>query len=209
MPVFENPFPKVAQEYLDFQQQLAQAGRITMGRWKIVGSYIRLHLLPFVGESPKSRMLERSNGMTYPLWRKNDGGNVVIKKGKNGAPDEKTIVPAKDGAIRQEMMTFRAILNFAADKKYIRERQVPRGNLPPDKARREEFTPQEYRHLHTFARAVDQEGPDGNANLVPDDGLQFHAGHDQHRHAASRGEKPPLARLRHANGQARPPVRLA
>ena len=49
-------------------------------------------------------------------------------------------------------MTFRAIMNFAADKQYIRERQVPKGKLLSDKARREEFTPQEYRHLHTFAR---------------------------------------------------------
>ena len=123
-----------------------------MSRWKIVGSYIRLHLLPFMGNTQIAHVGEKE-WKTYPLWRKNDGGNVIVKKGKKGAPDEKTIVPAKDGAIRQEMMTFRAIMNFAADKQYIRERQVPRGDLPSGKARREEFTPQEYRHLHTFGRS--------------------------------------------------------
>ena len=61
-------------------------------------------------------------------------------------------------------MTFRAIMNFAADKQYIRERQVPKGKLLSDKARREEFTPQEYRHLHTFARRWIKEAKhDGSA----------------------------------------------
>jgi integrase len=81
----------------------------------------------------------------YPIWRKQNGKSV------GGGPP-------KDGTIRQEMMTFRAIMNFAADRQYIRERQVPKGKLPSDKARREEFTPQEYRHLHTFARKWIKEG---------------------------------------------------
>jgi integrase len=35
---------------------------------------------------------------------------------------------------------------------------VPRGKLPSGKARREEFTPQEYKHLHTFARGWIKQG---------------------------------------------------
>jgi integrase len=50
------------------------------------------------------------------------------------------------------MMTFRAIMSFAAKKKYIGKSQVPEGKLHSDKARREQFKPEEYRHLHTFAR---------------------------------------------------------
>jgi integrase len=57
-----------------------------------------------------------------------------------------------DGAIRQEMTTFRSVLRFAATKNYIRENQLPRGPIQSDKNRREEFTPQEYRKLHTFGR---------------------------------------------------------
>ena len=84
--------------------------------------------------------------------------NIVIRKGskaENGEaalPEEKKIVPAKDGTIRQEMKTFRAILNFAADRDYIRERQIPRGNIPLEDDSREAFTPAEYKHLHTHAR---------------------------------------------------------
>jgi len=121
VPVFEKTFAEVANEYHDFQKLLALAKDITMSRWKIVGSYIRLHLLPFMNNTQITQVGDKE-WKTYPLWRKNEGGNLIVKKGKKGAPDEKTIVPAKDGAIRQEMMTFRAIMNFAADKQYIRER---------------------------------------------------------------------------------------
>ena len=106
----------------------------------------------------------------YPLWRKKNSepakrlNQGLLRKNPRAGPlkpskteagkdeDKQVVPPAKDGTIRQEMMTLRAIMNFAADKQYIRERQVPKGRLPIDRARREEFTLQEYRHLHAFAR---------------------------------------------------------
>lgn len=57
-----------------------------------------------------------------------------------------------DGTIRDEMTSFRCVMKFAAGKSYIRDSQVFTGKLPKSKARREEFTPDEYRKLHTFAR---------------------------------------------------------
>src|SRR6266849_7603872 len=50
------------------------------------------------------------------------------------------------------MSIFRAIMAYAASKKYIAESQNFKGKLPLAKVRREEFTPEEYRKLHTFAR---------------------------------------------------------
>ena len=50
------------------------------------------------------------------------------------------------------MSIFRSIMAYAASKKYIAESQVFKGKLPLAKVRREEFTPEEYRKLHTFAR---------------------------------------------------------
>ena len=50
------------------------------------------------------------------------------------------------------MSIFRSIMAYAASKKYITESQVFKGKLPLAKVRREEFTPEEYRKLHTFAR---------------------------------------------------------
>jgi integrase len=50
------------------------------------------------------------------------------------------------------MSIFRSIMAYAASKKYISDSQMFKGKLPLAKVRREEFTPEEYRKLHTFAR---------------------------------------------------------
>jgi len=162
VPIFEKCFAEVAKEYSDFQKDVAKSGQITMNRWKIVDSYIRLHLIPCMGNMQIAHVGE-DKWKAYPLWRKQNNAEKKPKKRPGIKPvkegvaiqqpdDNAPSTEAKDGTIRQEMMTFRAIMNYAADKQYIRERQVPKGKLPSDKARREEFTPQEYRHLHTFAR---------------------------------------------------------
>lgn len=165
VPIFEKSFEEVANEYLASQKSVALSGQITLNRWKIVDSYIRLHLIPYMGNI-QITLIGQDKWRDYPLWRKeNNAPKSLIKLGgkhrkkPNGnvaqedEGDEKPHVPAKDGTIRAEMMIFRAVMNFAADKQYIRERQIPKGKLPPDKGRREEFTPKEYRHLHTFARS--------------------------------------------------------
>jgi integrase len=169
VPVFEKSFAEVAKEYSDFHKRLAESGQITMNRWKIVDSYIRHHLIPYMGNLQITSVGE-DKWSEYPFWRKNNSEPVkkenkgFLRKKPRAGPleaskteaekdkEDKKAVPAKDGTIRQEMMTLRAIMNFAADKQYIRERQVPKGKLPIDRARREEFTLQEYRHLHAFAR---------------------------------------------------------
>lgn len=138
VPIFEKSFAEVAKEYSAFQKSVAQAGQITLGRWGVIDSYIRLHLIPYAG-THQITFVGEDKWKSYPIWRKQNGKSI------GGGPP-------KDGTIRQEMMTFRAIMNFAAAKQYIPQRQVPEGKLPLDKARREAFTPQEYRQLHTFAR---------------------------------------------------------
>jgi integrase len=162
VPIFEKSFAQVATEYSNFQKELAQSGQITLGRWKIVDSYIRLHLIPYIGNI-QITLVRDDKWKSYPLWRKQNNAEKKNKR-RAGWPSKRVIAvqepkkddapppEAKNGTIRQEMMTFRAIMNFAADKQYIRERQVPKGKLLSDKARREEFTLKEYRHLHSFAR---------------------------------------------------------
>jgi integrase len=166
VPIFEKSFEEVAKEYLAAQKNLALAGQLTLNRWKIVDSYIRLHLIPYMGND-QITLIGQDKWNGYPLWRKEHserfkrlpkGHRAKATNGKATPADEaeeeaKKPEPAKDGTIRAEMMIFRAVLNFAADKHYIRERQIPKGKLPSDKGRREEFTPKEYRHLHTFARS--------------------------------------------------------
>jgi integrase len=137
VPVFEKSFAEVAQEYSDRQKRLAEAGQITMRRWQTVDGHIRLHLVPYVGNAQILHVTaDKWDG--YLLWRKQNGAS---RKGQ-----------ATNGSIRQEMVTFRAIMTYAARRGMIRDRQVPKGNLPIDKERREAFTPSEYRKLHTYAR---------------------------------------------------------
>jgi integrase len=56
------------------------------------------------------------------------------------------------GTVRDEMATFRSIMNYAAAKRMIPESNVFKDQLPLSKVAREEFTPEEYRALHSFAR---------------------------------------------------------
>jgi len=93
---------------------------------------------------------------------------------------------ARDGSIRQEMMTFRAHMNYAADSSTSGSGRCPRGKLILDKARREEFTPVEYRQLHTFARKWIRRRP-GVQTLVSNSGVQLHARDGEHRHADDGG----------------------
>lgn len=145
VPIFEKSFADVSKEYSDFVKNKAEAEQITMQRWNVVDGHIRLHLNAYVGNMQISHVNEEK-WSSYPYWRKQNGKG----KGKDGK--------VRDGSIRHEMVTFRAIMSFAADRGYIRERQVPKGKMIADKGRREEFTPQEYRQLHTFARAWIKEG---------------------------------------------------
>jgi len=145
VPVFSRSFAEVAKEYLEFQKGLADSGQITQTRYLTTETYVRLHLLPYVG-SMQITMVGEQKWKAYPAWRK-EHTKVTNKKGKE--IDSKTV---KDGTIRSELKVFRAILNLAADRQYIRERQVPKSRILLEDGRREEFTPQEYRQLHTFAR---------------------------------------------------------
>ena len=56
LPVFEKSFAQVAKEYSEYHKGLALSGEITMGRWKIVDSYIRIHLVPYAGHLPITRV---------------------------------------------------------------------------------------------------------------------------------------------------------
>lgn len=174
VPVFEKTFAQVAQEYSDFQKRAADIGQITTNRWKTVNGHIRLHLIPYLGNI-QITAVGQDKWTEYPFWRKQNNREKPLKKAhplhkkpkplgtsedqdKQAQEKGKNPKPISNGTLRHEMMTFRAIMNYAAGKQYIRERQVPQGGLPEDKSRREEFTLQEYRDLHTYARKWIKEG---------------------------------------------------
>lgn len=138
VPVFNRQFSQVAKEFSDFQKQRSEAGEITHHRWRVMDSHIKTQLNRYVGAS-QITLVGEDRWKGYAIWRKKTG------KGRSGGQPS-------DGTIRDEMTTFRSIIAFAARKQYIRESQVFGGKLPLARARREEFTPEEYRQLHTFAR---------------------------------------------------------
>jgi integrase len=104
----------------------------------VIDSIIRAQLNPYVG-SLQINLIGQDRWDRYPLWRQKNG------KGRNGEL-------VSEASIRTEMSIFRSVMAFAASKKYISESQVFKGKLPLGRVRREEFTPEEYRKLHTFAR---------------------------------------------------------
>ncbi len=137
VPIFNRPFSQIAKDYADFQKERVEAGQIAKHRWEVVESVIQAQLNRYIG-SVQINLIGQDRWVSYPIWRQKNG------KGRNGR--------VSDASIRTEMSIFRSIMAYAASKKYIKESQVFKGKLPLAKVRREEFTPEEYRKLHTFAR---------------------------------------------------------
>lgn len=115
-----------------------EAGEITFHRVRVMESHVRTQLNPYVGKV-QITLIGEDRWKSYSAWRQKTG------KGRSGGR-------VSDGTIRDEMATFRSIVVYAARKKYIPQSQVFSGKLPLSKVRRDEFTPEEYRKLHTFAR---------------------------------------------------------
>ncbi len=139
VPVFDKSFAQVAKEFVDFSKARWSAGEITRHRYRVIESHVRCQLNKYVG-STQITVIGEDRWKSYPAWRQETG------KGRTGGR-------VSEGTIRDEMATFRAVLGYAASKRYIRDSQVPKGRLPLSKQQREEFTPTEYRALHTFARS--------------------------------------------------------
>lgn len=138
VPIFNKLFSEVAKEFEELQKGRAVAGQITMHRWRVIESHIRVQLNRYVGNIQITQ-IGADRWTEYPIWRHQNG------KGRSGGR-------VSDGTIRDEMATFRSVMSYAASKRLIRESQVFKGRLPVSKVSREEFTPEEYRKLHTFAR---------------------------------------------------------
>jgi integrase len=137
VPIFNRPFSQIAKDYADFQKERVEAGQIARHRREVVESIIQAQLNRYVG-SVQINLIGQDRWQSYPIWRQKNG------KGRNGR--------VSDASIRTEMSIFRSIMAYAASKKYINESQVFKGKPLLAKVRREEFTPEEYRKLHTFAR---------------------------------------------------------
>ena len=166
VPIFNRPFSQVAKDYTDLQKERFEAGQIARKRWKNVESVIIAQLNPYVGPT-QINLIGPDKWKSYPIWRQRtwreererriaewdkavSEGNTRVTHGRRSPHNLPERV--SDATIRYEMAIFRSIMAYAADKKYINESQVFKDKVPLAKVSREEFTPEEYRKLHTFAR---------------------------------------------------------
>lgn len=157
VPIFDRPFRDVAEEYKKYLKDRVSAGELTLTRWTMKASMIDRFLVPYVGNVQISNV-GRDYWDRYTAWRMETAKAAIEAKKAAAETDEQKVRAAKltlpkHETLRLERSEFRSLLVFAAEKKkYIRESQVPKGKIPRGVDRREAFSPQEYRHLHTFAR---------------------------------------------------------
>ena len=178
VPIFNRPFSAVAKDFLAVQEVRAKIGEITNKRLETVDSAIYCQLNTYVG-SVQINQLGKDRWTGYPTWRRLDAlERMAVEDERQArlraaeqANDKRELARLRaaaprdrkgrirlptgvvsDASIRTEMSIFRAIMAYAAGKKLINDSLVFDGRLPLAKVRREEFTPEEYRRLHTFAR---------------------------------------------------------
>lgn len=138
MPVFDRAFSDVSKEYSDFQKQRAGAGEITHKRWQTEDGYIRNQLNRYVGKE-QITLVGENHWKGYPMWRQSNSKGRLAER-------------VSDWTVRSEMATLRSVMRFAKSKKYITDLDPFQARLKLGKPRREAFTLEEYRHLHTFGR---------------------------------------------------------
>ena len=152
VPVFNRPFSAVAKDFVAVQMRRAEIGQISKARVVKIESVLKAQLNPYVG-STQVHLVGHDRWDQYPFWRREHGEGRRVK----GQPED-VQKAVSDATIRFEMSIFRSIMAYAASKKFITLDQVPGGRLPLAKVRREEFRPEEYRKLHTFARGWVKQG---------------------------------------------------
>ena len=138
-PVFNRPFRKVAEEYIAVQQRRADTGEITQARVKNLKNVCGKALDAYVG-SAQVHLIGPDRWKQYPTWRRENG------KGRHRDH-------ISDATIEFEMGAFNAVMNFAISKRYVPASQRFEGKPKLKTMRRDEFTLEEYRKLHSAGRA--------------------------------------------------------
>jgi integrase len=138
-PVFNRSFRKVAEEYLAVQQRRADTGEISVARVKNLKNVLLGALDRYVG-SAQIHLVGQDRWAQYPTWRRENG------KGRHRDH-------ISDSTIDFEMGAFNAAMNFAIRKRYVPANQRFEGKPKLKTMRRDEFTLDEYRKLHTAGRS--------------------------------------------------------
>jgi integrase len=144
VPIFNRPFSQIAQDYINLQKERVEAGQITLKPLQLVESTVRANLNRYVGPVQISH-IGQDRWLGYPLWRQKtwrerfEAEKEEQTKAQGGPQTSRRVLPARvsDATIRTEMSIFRAIMAYAASKRFISDSQMFKGKLPLDKVRRE------------------------------------------------------------------------
>lgn len=140
VPVFNRPFSAVAKEYMAVQELRAKRGEISADRPRKVRTIVDGPLQKYVG-STQVHLIGEETWKNYPTWRRENGV---------GRYRDKRI---SDSTIHTEMSVLFAVMGFAIEKRYVPASLSFKKKPKLKTMRRDEFTLEEYRKLHTVARA--------------------------------------------------------
>ncbi|MBA4305375.1 MAG: site-specific integrase [Sphingopyxis sp.] len=138
VPVFNRPFRQVAEEYIALLERRLKIGEVSSHSLKNVANRCRRVLDDYVG-STQIHLIGQDRWANYPTWRRETG------KGRL-----RDLV--SDATIGAEMGAFSAVMNFAISKRYVPASHRFEGKPKLKTMRRDEFTSEEYRKLHSFGR---------------------------------------------------------
>lgn len=136
--VFNRPFRQVADEYLASQQRRAAAGEVSADRVKNLRNTFRRALEDYVG-STQIHLIGQDRWAQYPTWRRENGKGRFRER-------------ISDATIGSEMGAFNAVMNYAITKRYVPASHRFEGRPKLKTMRRDEFTLEEYRKLHSVGR---------------------------------------------------------
>jgi integrase len=138
VPVFNRPSRQVAEEYIAVLQRRAKLGDVYADSVKNVANRCRRVLDDYVG-STQIHLIGQDRWTDYPSWRRETG------KGRS-------LDIVSDATIGFEMGAFNAVMSFAISKRYVPASHRFEGKPKLKTMRRDEFTTEEYRKLHSFGR---------------------------------------------------------
>jgi len=139
VPIFNRSFSQVGAEYVAAQKRRAATGQVSDARWRKCESVIEAQLNRYLG-STQIHLVSQDRWDDYPTWRRENS------KGRLRAL-------VSDATIRFEMSIFHGVMTYALKKRYISADQMFEGRPKLAKMRRDAFSPEEYRKLHSVRRA--------------------------------------------------------
>jgi integrase len=138
VPVFNRPFRQVAEEYIAFLDRRLKIGEVSSHSLKNVANRCRRVLDDYVG-STQIHLIGQDRWANYPTWRRETGKGRLREL-------------VSDATIGAEMGAFNAVMSFAISKRYVPASHRFEGKPKLKTMRRDEFTSEEYRKLHSFGR---------------------------------------------------------